>query len=425
MATLSYQAQSGTWSGTFNLNYSAVYDRKNNKTIITFQDCTAVYSSAVGYASTTETTITVGNEAGTKKTVTLNTELKNTDAGGGTKTFIATPNPASVSLNHSAGVGKKTVELSAHTLFTLVPYSGSTIMRIGGNSEKVTITSAELFTMTKSAGVHSSITVNNNTTGEINLNNNTFVAKGDVLKISFATEDGYEISEHTVNGNPFISGNTHIVRGDVSVESSASLKSYKLMIDAQTGSTIMVTRGGTALNSGDTIYHFDVLTIAFGAEIGYNLGEHTVNNKQFISGNTHTVKGAVSVYSTASLKSYKLTINSDAHSNISVKRNGTAFSGDTIYHFDVLSITVTANSGYKIKRAEINGTSLIPNVENSYDVSGNVTIIVASSALGFVYIGNEGETLSPYIIYVGSEDRSRLERYRVYIGTESNGVIPY
>ena len=428
METLTYTCSTDYWEGTVKINYITSYNRSDNSTTIEFKDCTVAYSSNIGTESNSSTVITVtaNDDSNASGTVILSTTESGSGAHGGPVTYTATPNPTNITVQHSSKVGgKRAVTISCSTTIHARLYQSSSAYTDVTGEGSISVTSITLYTLTKDERTGSSITVNNTTVDTMNLASGALVASGDVLTISFSVDDGYNLDKHTVNDNPFISGNTHIVSGDVSVKSSASLKSYTLTIGANTGSTIMVTRGDTALNNGDTIYHFDVITITFGAEIGYNLGEHTVNNEPFISGNAHTVKGAVSVYSSASLKSYKLTINSDAHSNISVKRNGTAFSGDTIYHFDVLSITVTANSGYKIKSAEINGTSLIPNVENSYDVSGDVKIIVASSALGFVYIGDGGETLSPYIIYVGSEDGSRLERYRVYIDTESNGVIPY
>ena len=49
MATLSYPITYGDWSGTINLNYTAEYDRENNRTKITFGQCSAVYSSRADY----------------------------------------------------------------------------------------------------------------------------------------------------------------------------------------------------------------------------------------------------------------------------------------------------------------------------------------------------------------------------------------
>lgn len=301
MATLSYQAISGTWSGTVNLNYSATYDRDKNQTTITFKDCTAVYGSAVGYASTTETTITVKNEAGTEKTVTLTTSLSASDAGGGTKTFTATPNPASVTLEHGSGAGKKTVEISAHTLFTLRPYSSSGLMYIGGDSETVEITSAELFTLTKSVGTGSSITVNNSTTGKTNLASGALVAKGDVLKISFGVSAGYNLGTHTVNGTTFTSGNTYTVSGNVTVKTTASVKSYSLSVSTDGHATVTVNRISSPLkgestgnlSDGATIYYNDVLAITVSPSAGYEAKTATLNGGEIVS--PHTVTGVVSI----------------------------------------------------------------------------------------------------------------------------------
>ena len=41
MATLSYPITFGDWSGTINLNYTAEYDLENNRTKITFGQCSA------------------------------------------------------------------------------------------------------------------------------------------------------------------------------------------------------------------------------------------------------------------------------------------------------------------------------------------------------------------------------------------------
>ena len=324
--------------------------------------------------------------------------------------------------------GKLSVEVSWNGITLNNWYSGFGITVSG--TETVTLTTvAASYALSISAGTGSSIAV---TRGGSALSSTDLIYYEDVLTITFGADEGYNLGTHTVNGETFISGETHIVYDDVSVISDATVKSYKLRISAGEGSTINVSRTESPLQNADIsdlnndadIYYNDKLEITFSAETGYNLTTTQVNNNDF-SGGEYTVKGDVSVASAASLKSYTLTIQPDAHSNISVKRNGTAFSGDTIYHFDVLTITITANGGYKIKSAEINGTSLTPNVENSYEVSGDVIIVATSSALGFVYIQDGGATPSPYIIYVGSEDGSSLERYRVYIGTESNGVIPY
>lgn len=299
------------------------------------------------------------------------------------------------------------------------------------SSMQIELSGTTVHTLSFSAGIGTTLTVKKNGSA---LTSGTTVYTGDEIAVSFSANEGYTGVSCTVSGKGSFSSNfTFTVSTDHTITTSASVLKYNLTIDAKTGSTITVERisspkqgaSNGELSNGDYIYYSDQLKITFGASTGYNLGTHTVNGEPFTSGNTITVKKAISVASTASLKSYTLTINSDAHSIISVYKNGMALSGNTIYHFDKLSIVVTAKSGYKIKSANVNGETLIPNVEKSYEVSGNVTIYADTSALGFVYIANSSGTISPYIIYVGSTDGSSLERYRSYMGTENNGIVAY
>lgn len=219
MATLSYQVSYGDWSGTINLNYTAEYDRENNRTKITFGQCSAVYSSRADYQTTTDTNITVaaGDNSGSSGTLTLHTEGYGT---GGTVTFTGTPSPASITVQHAAGAGAKTVSLSASTTAAVRPYSGSSLVYAGG-SGLAKLTSATLYTLTKSAGTGSVITVNNKTSGKNDLANGALVAAGDVLQIIFSAAEGYvsptgEVNEKTIN-----SGDTVTVTGNIAVSSTA------------------------------------------------------------------------------------------------------------------------------------------------------------------------------------------------------------
>ena len=283
------------------------------------------------------------------------------------------------------------------------------------------------YTLTFSQGTGTSLTVKKSDT---TLSSGATVYTGDVITVSYSALTGYGSATCSVSSVGTVSNDgTFTVSTNHTITTSASVLSYSLSISAGTGSTITVNRTSSPLqgaltgnlSNGTTIYYNDVLKITFSAKTGYNLATTKVNGNN-PSGDSYTVTGAVSVVSTASLKSYTLTITPDAHSVISVYKDGSALSsGDTIYHFDALSITVTAQGGYKIKSAEINGTSLTPDIENSYEVSGDVIIVATSSALGFVYIG-DGEAPSSYIIYIGTENG--IERFRAYVGTDS-GLVAY
>lgn len=330
MATLSYPITYGDWSGTINLNYTAEYDRENNRTKITFGQCSAVYSSRADYQTTTDTNITVaaGDNSDSSGTLTLHTEGYGT---GGSVTFTGTPSPTSIPVQHAAGAGAKTVSLSASTTAAVRPYSGSSLVYAGG-SGSASLTAATLYTLSISAGTGTAITVDNSTAGKTGLASGAMIAKGDVLKISFAANTGYELKTHTVNGG------------------------------------------------------------------------------SFTSGGSHTVSGNVTVAATAALKSYTLTVNTDGNALVTVKRGTeTLTSGATVSHFDVLSVTVSAKSGYKVSAADINGTAVSPDTAVSHTVSGPVTVTAAAEPLSNLFV-DEGGTRRRVLLYIDDNGERALYR---------------
>ena len=101
-------------------------------------------------------------------------------------------------------------------------------------------------------------------------------------------------------------------------------------------------------------------------------------------------------------KPYTLTITSDTNSNISVTRtsspnehaaSGILTNGSTIYHGDTLTITFTANDGYKLETSLVNNTTFTSG--NSITVENNINIVttsVASKSWHTVWSGNQAIT---------------------------------
>lgn len=208
------------------------------------------------------------------------------------------------------------------------------------------------------------------------------------------------------------------VNSDISVSSAASWPNYALFVSAGTGSSISVYRSASQagagvgyLNNGSTIFYGDTLVVSFAAGVGYQLSSTTVNGTSFPSGGSLTVTGAVSVQSTAARLAYTLTISADANSTVTVTRSGSILvSGDTIYYGDTLSVTAAAKSGYEVASATVNGQAFTGS--KSVSVTGNVVVVVTSSALGFAYLYHSG-TFIPYLIYLWH--LSAWARYRAYI----------
>lgn len=255
-----------------------------------------------------------------------------------------------------------------------------------------TIPQAHTLSISQGAGSWASVT-----RGGAALSSGATIYDGEVLAISGGANTGYNFSGLSVNGSGFSSGGTLTVSGNVSVATSASLKSYTLSISPGNSSWITVTRGGTALSNGAIIYHFDTLVISAGANTGYNFGVLNVNGSSFSSGGSISVSGGVSVSAFASLKSYTLAISQGAGSWISVTRGGQAlYNGSTIYHFDTLVISGGANNGYNFGGLKVDGAASTSG--ESTTVSGNVSVSATASVKTFSLSlqPGTGTTLSCY-----------------------------
>ena len=84
-------------------------------------------------------------------------------------------------------------------------------------------------------------------------------------------------------------------------------------------------------------------------------------------------------------------------------------SGDTVSHFVVLSVTVSAKSGYKVSTAEINGTAISPDTAVSHTVSGPVTVTAAAEPLSNLLV-DEGGTRRRVLLYIDDNGTRALYR---------------
>lgn len=299
---------------------------------------------------------------------------------------------------------------STHTINGVTFASGAT-HTVQGNVSVYVRCMANSYALTTDPGLYATITVNRTSspyggasTG--NITSSDPIYYGDVLKISFSAPTGYYLSAHTVNGVTFTSGNSHTVAGAVSVVARCRVYSYTLSISQGANTTISVNRnssplGGAStgpLQNGDTIYYSDVLAISISAGAGYNLGTHTVNGSSWTSG-SYTVTGAVTVVSTATKKTFKLTIASGTKSSAVVSRTESPIGGAsignletnaTLYYNDKLKITFSAQTGYHITTHTVNGSTFTSG--NTYTVTAAVSVAAYSSANTYTvkYNANRG-----------------------------------
>ena len=291
---------------------------------------------------------------------------------------------------------------------TEATYQPCASVKPNGNLTLYAVWEKKTFVLSISAGAGSSIEVKR---GSTTLSDGDTVTYGDELAITFSASEGYNLGAHTVNGSDFTSGGSHTVTGAVTVASAAALKIFALSISAGRGSSIRVKRGGTTLSDGDTITYGDELTITFSASEGYDLDAHTVNGSVFSSGGSHIVTGAVSVVSTATLKTFALSISAGRGTSILVMRGGTTLTdGATITYGDVIEISVAATAGYLLREVELNGGALVSPVV----VSANISVAATAIPAGAIIAGSASNDTYQIVIDTGSA-------YEVFIPYMDNG----
>lgn len=143
---------------------------------------------------------------------------------------------------------------------------------------------------------------------DVILNDGALIYPGDVLAITVEPNAGYDASL-SVSGATGSDGN-YTVTGNVTVGASTALTAYTLSISAGTGSSISVKKLSSPLASKDvntiwtsgnaTVYYDDVLQITFtNTSSEYKLNKCTVNDSDFVSGETYVVTENIAVVATA------------------------------------------------------------------------------------------------------------------------------
>lgn len=291
MATWTFSGYNNGRGAEVTFTYTAAFDPATNKTKVTITNYTAAFNTggATGYCALTGT-LTVKAADNTGSYGTLDVSASKSNANSPT---VSTDVSQVIEVSHGTGTSKQIVLAFTGTINSV------TYFTYPDESTTAAVASATARTLSISAGTGSSITVTRQSspwaaTGKLT---GGTVYDGDVLKISFAALTGYALGTHTVNGGSFTSGGTHTVSANVTVVSTATLKSYTLTIDADSHAAVTVTRGGAALASGAAIKHFDLLAVTVSAKAGYEVSAADINGTA-ISPDveaSHTVSGPVTI----------------------------------------------------------------------------------------------------------------------------------
>ena len=126
------------------------------------------------------------------------------------------------------------------------------------------------------------------------------------------------------------------------------------------------------------------------------------------------------LYAVWQANGYGLTVTKPAAAAITILRNGETFSGNTVYHDDVLTITATPAPGYRITALQVNGSDFVSG--GTHTVSGAVAIAadaVAQSSTIATY-DRSVNTLDTFSLIVNRYSTSHYNKLRYY---DSGGTL--
>lgn len=212
------------------------------------------------------------------------------------------------------------------------------------------------------------------------------------------------------NGNYYLTINSSWATS-MSITLDGTCKQYTLTFSEGSGVNLTVTKNGSILLSGATVYTGDVITVSYSALTGYTKASCSVSSVGSISsGGTFTVSTNHTITTSADVISYALSIVEGAGSTITVNREssplkgastGSLTNGATIYYNDVLVITVSINEGYVLKSCTLNGINFVSG--SSHTVTKNVAVVsttVTDVPMYQVYLDNGTSWKLVYLIYI-------------------------
>ena len=119
-------------------------------------------------------------------------------------------------------------------------------------------------------------------------------------------------------------------------------------------------------------------------------------------------------YTFTGVRAFSLSISAGTGSIITVKRSGTSLSnGDTIYYGDSLNISFSAQPGYEVKSATLNGSEITS--PYTHRVTGNVEIVIVTALLSSAWICING-VFKRYFINIYTQGAWRRCREKIFPG---------
>lgn len=170
-----------------------------------------------------------------------------------------------------------------------------------------------------------------------------------------ATNDvGYEVTGITVNGEPFVNGDTLVVSTNTEIEVFVAELSHDLTITKDANCTLTVMYGENELVAGeDVIPNSAELVITATASEGYSIATLTINGTAFTSGESIVATEDIAIVATAVALDLPLVGEIDFNTNSTWNSENEVYMVDTVPELDFssvadgdvnLKITVTLDS---------------------------------------------------------------------------------
>lgn len=291
MATWNISGYNNGRGAAVTFTYTAVYDPATNKTKVTITNYTAAFNTggAKGYCALTGTlTVKAADNTGSYGTFEVSASKGNSNSP-----TVSTDVSQVIEVSHGTGTNKQIIlafsgTINAVTYFSY-PDESTTVQVYTAVAYKLTLSSSgtNLTAKLKASFFRSAGTA---------LTNGSTIYGWETVEIKFSAAAGYQDPVCTVGGVGSISsGDSFTVTGNCTVTSSATKIPYTLKYSVGKGAALTVTRSGSALASGATIYFGDTLSISFAAQTGYEIKSATLNGNKIQSPTTQKVAGNVSI----------------------------------------------------------------------------------------------------------------------------------
>ena len=209
--------------------------------------------------------------------------------------------------------------------------------------------------------------------GTDTVHDNDMIEHGTVLTVTATGDEGYEVDELKANGNDIVGGNVNVTAA-TTITATFKKKTYTITITPAVNGTLEVKNGSVVLAGGELIEHGTILTATATANAGYRVDSIKAGTQKVAADGTFTVTEAVTVEAVISqIPTYAINFANPANGTLEVK-NGIApiTSGDQIAEGTVLTVSATANTGYRLDSIKVGNVKVANN--GTFTVTEAVTV---------------------------------------------------